>query len=328
MNIPITTLEQLIVNTLRKKYDVEDVTHLKEIILFGELSEKKSHGIVRLLIGKSSVMAQQPTGKPTLHRRTKVSSIIEGNMNPGMLVGSMATQEVIRIAKEHDFGIVGTKQSNSTSGCLTYYLEQIATQDLIGVIMTQSPKSTVAYGGIEPLFGTNPIGFGIPATPEPLVFDMATSAISFGALLKAQALHEQIPENVAIDKEGNPTTDPTRAMEGATLAFDKSYKGSGLAMMVEILSGVWPGADFVGKNPDGAWGNTFIAFSPGLLSDINLFKERMVTLIETVRNSKTKSGQQVRIPGEHTIQERNKNIKNGTVDIDENLLDELKKQAA
>jgi LDH2 family malate/lactate/ureidoglycolate dehydrogenase len=153
---------------------------------------------------------------------------------------------------------------------------------------------------------------------------MATSAISFGALLKAQALHESIPENVAIDRDGNPTTDPTRAMEGATLAFDKSYKGSGLAMMVEILSGVWPGADFVGKNPDGAWGNTFMAFSPALLSDLDEFKRRMTVLVETVRNSKTKDGHKIRIPGEHTLLVRDQSLDRGTVEVDEELFAALK----
>lgn len=328
MQITITELESLTLTTLQQKYSKKDALLIKDVVIFGELSEKTSHGIIRLFTGNSSIMAQNPTGEPTITHKTKLSSIIEGNNNPGMLIGPLAMKEAIKIGKEHGFGIVGTRKSTSSSGCISYYLEQIAKENLITIIMAQSPVSTVAHGGIEPLFGTNPISFGIPSLPQPLLFDMATAAISFGAMLKAKELIQQLPPNVALDKSGNPTTDPQKAMEGATLAFDNSYKGSGLAMMVEILSGAWPGADFVGKNPEGGWGNTFMVFSPDLLSDIDVFKQNTSILIETVRASKTKNGNTVRIPGENTINVRNSNIKSGTIEIEEKIYNELKKVAS
>ena len=189
--------------------------------------------------------------------------------------------------------------------------------------MAESPVSTAPYGGIQPLFGTNPISFGIPANPQPLIFDMATSAISFGALLKAKVVGEQLPKNVAVDKDGNPTTDPNKAIEGATLAFDNSYKGSGLAMMVEILAGLWPGADFVGQNESGGWGNLFMAFSPGLLLNDEEFKEKAKKLVETVRNSKTRDGGKVRIPGESTLDTRDNNLRIGVIEVDDKLIEEI-----
>lgn len=328
MKVPIDELNQLITKTLRQKYDEEDTEKIRNVLLFGELSGKTSHGIVRLAVGNSSVMAQHPTGKPTIIHKTKLSSLIVGNGNPGMLVGSLAMQEVIQIGKKHGFGLVGTRQTNSSSGCISYYLEKIAQQYLIAIIMAQSPKSTVAYGGIEPLFGTNPIAFGIPSLPQPIIFDMATAAISFGAILKSKELGEKLPMHVALDSQGNMTTDPAKAIEGATYAFDNSYKGSGLAMMVEILSGVWPGADFVGKNPEGGWGNTFMAFSPDLLMEPEKFKQNAQKLIETVRQSKTADNTQVRISGERTLTTRNKHIQEGYVVIDDHLFNELKKAAA
>lgn len=327
MKITIQELESLVTTTLRKKYSDKNALLIRDVIIFGELSGKTSHGIIRLFTGNSSIMAQNPTGEPTITHKTKLSSIVEGNKNPGMLIGPIAMKEAIRIGKEHGFGIVGTRKSTSSSGCISYYLEKIAKENLIAIIMAQSPVSTIAYGGIEPLFGTNPISFGIPSHPRPLLFDMATAAISFGAILKAKELKQQLPSNVALDKTGNPTTDPTQAIEGATLAFDNSYKGSGLAMMVEILSGTWPGADFVGKNPEGGWGNTFMVFSPDLLSDIEVFKQNTSLLIETVRVSKTKNGSSVRIPGENTINVRDSNVKLGTITIEDGLYNDLKKVA-
>lgn len=328
MKIKVTDLTHLVLLSLRKKYSEENARLIAEVLLFGQLSGKTSHGIVRLLIGDSSILALNPKEAPVTINKSKYSSLIIGNGNPGMLIGQLAKKEVIRLAKESGIGIVGTKGTSSSSGCLSYYLEKIASADLIGIIMAQSPPSTPISGGIEPLFGTNPISFGIPSEPTPLIFDMATSAISFGALLKAETLHQQLPPNVAIDKEGNPTTDPAVAMDGATLPFDNSYKGAGLAMMVEILSGLWPGADFSGLNPSGGWGNLFITASPTILMDPKEFKGKVHLLMNRIRTSRTKTGEKVRIPGENTINTRNESLKHGVVDIEDNLYRALQQAAA
>lgn len=325
MKVKIVELERLILSSLRKKYDEKDARPMADVLLFGQLSGKTSHGIIRLLVGESSILALNPKNKPKIINKSKHSSLIIGNGNPGMLVGPLAMHKVMQIAKNQGVGIVGTKDTSSSSGCLSYYLEKIASENLIGIIMAQSPPSTPVSGGIEPLFGTNPMSFGIPSNPHPFIFDMATSAISFGALLKAKTLGQKIPTNVAIDKYGDPTTDPDEAMQGATLPFDNSYKGVGLAMIVEILSGLWPGADFSGLNEQGGWGNLFIAFNPNLLMDVKEFKEKVHLLLEKARHSKIKSGERVRIPGEQTIDTRNQSLKLGVIDIEDNLYHELQK---
>lgn len=328
MKIRISELRSLIKSALLKKYSEPQANLIADVMMFGEMSGKSSHGIVRLLIGKYSVMAQEPKGKPELVKKTKASTLIKSNGNPGMLVGPLAMDEVIRIAKENGFGVVGTKENFGSSGCLSYYLEKIAEENLIGVVMAQSPVSTAPYGGLEPLFGTNPMSFGIPATPRPLVFDMATSAIAFGAMVRARELGLKLPENVAVDKEGNMTTDPVKAIEGATLSFDNSYKGCGLAMMVEILAGIWPGADYAGLNISGGWGNLFMAFSPDLLISIDEFRKKTKEFVETVRNSKTKDGSKIRIPGEKTIEKRNECLETGEVEVDEKLYNQIKEFVA
>ncbi|MBI5614606.1 Ldh family oxidoreductase [Candidatus Gottesmanbacteria bacterium] len=323
MKIQISDLRQLILSSLRKKYAEEDAQSMTEVLLFGQLSGKTSHGIVRLFVGNSSILSQNPTSKPQITTQSELSSIITGYGNPGMLVGQIAVKEVIQIAKKKGIGLVGTNGTNTSSGCLSYYLEKIALENLIGIIMAQSPPSTPAYGGIEPLFGTNPISFGIPSKPRPLIFDMATSAISFGAMLKAKTLNQKLPDNVAIDKHGNPTTDPEEAMKGATLPFDNSYKGAGLAMMVEILSGLWTGADFSGLNNKGGWGNLFIAFNPKIFMSENEFKDKVSLLLEKMRSSKTKTGEKVRIPGERTLDTRDASLKCGWIEIEDHLFQEL-----
>jgi len=312
----------LVIKAMGKKYDQEDSARMADLVMFGELSGRVSHGLVRLLSG-ASIISQNPTGKADIVKVTKLSSMIEGNGNPGMLVGSLACDEVIRIAKENDFGIVGTRGTHTSSGSLTYYLEKIAKEDLIGIVMSESPMSTPPYGGIEPLFGTNPIGFGIPADPRPVIFDMGTTAITFGELLNARALGKTIPNGVALDKDGKPTTDPEKAMKGATLPFDKSYKGAGLCLMVEILAGTLPHSCYAGIDEERGWGNMFLAFTPKLLGDVNEFKNRMEIMINKIRNSKTKDGSQVRIVGEKTLDTRNDSLKAGEIEIADKIYELL-----
>lgn len=194
--------------------------------------------------------------------------------------------------------------------------------------MAESPRSTPPHGGHEPIFGTNPMSFGIPTDPKPLIFDMATSAITFGDILKAKTLGKQLPENTVLDSEGNPTTDPMKAFNGGlTLPFGNHYKSAGLAIMVEILAGILPGAGFGGLNSSDGWGNLFIAFSPNLLLSEEEFKKKTKELIEKVRHSKTKNGQKIRIMGEQTISIRDSNIKKGGIEIEDKLIKELAKFA-
>lgn len=316
MKIRNEELAGLIKKVLQKKFSEAESNLISEVIMFGELSGKTSHGVVRL----ENVVNKKITGKPTVVKKTKTSVLIEGHGNSGILIAQLATSEVIKLAKENGMGIVGTRGTFSSSGSLSYYLEKIAKEGLIGIIMAESPEGVPPHGSTQPLFGTNPISFGIPADPSPLLFDMATSAISYGAILKAKALGQSLPENVAIDSEGVPTTNPEQALTGAILPFDNSYKGAGLAMIVEILAGILPGATFAIHNKEAGWGNLFFAFSPNLLMEEGMFKDKVHILRETIRNAKTKTGVKVRIPGEKTIETRDTNLKKGWIDVDEKLI--------
>lgn len=325
--ISIKELRSLVLKALGKRYDQEQSEKIADVLMFGELSGHSSHGVIRLFSGECSILSQQSNGKPNIRHKTKVSSLIEGNANPGMLVGSLACDEVIRLAKDSGFGLVGTNTSFSSSGCLSYYLDKIAKANLIGVVMAQSLYSTPPHGGIEPMFGTNPIGFSFPTDSDPFIFDMATAAITFGDLLKAQELGQQLPENVAIDKDGNKTTSPDAAIDGATLPFDDSYKGAGLAMVIEILAGIWPVASFAKYNQEDGWGNLFIAMSPELLSDTETFKRKVRNLIESVRNSKTLDGSKIRISGESTMAKYRANLERGEIELDDLLVEKMREAA-
>ena len=325
MKIEIKKLENLLKSALRTKYDNNYIELMLPVIMFGELAGVKSHGIIRVCSTGESILSRDPKGRPQIISRTKIAKLIDAKGNPGMLVGAIACNEVIKIAKKMGVGVVGTKGSTSSSGSLTYYLEKIVEDDLIAMIMARAPSDVAPFGGLERLLGTNPMSFGIPADTQPFIHDMATAAISYGAVARAKGLGEELPEGVAIDVEGNITRDAEKALRGAFLTFDRSYKGFGLSMIVEILAGVLPGANFLDLEEGDGWGNLFIAFDPNILSDIMVFKEKVRKMVERVRNSRSKDGDKIRIPGENKIILRDKALEGGWVDVDEKILDDIKK---
>jgi len=327
MKIKISELEKKVETILQSEYSPEEANIIKEVVMFGELSGRPTHGLIRLMKENYGAFTGKISEKPQYIRKTKVSTLIHGHNNVGMLVASLATQEVIKLAKETSIGIVGTKGSVNSTGSLSYYLNKIANESLIGIIFTQSPPVIAPFNVKKALFGSNPIGFTIPSHPYPIIFDMSTSAITYGSIMKARMENKNLPENVALDKNGNITVDPSEAVEGATLPFDNSYKGSGLAMIVELLSAVWTGGGYEGLHEENGCGNLFIALSPNLLSEIETLKQNAQEFIEMLRNAPTRDGVTVRIPGENTLKTYENNLSRGEIEVSDEIYKKLLEQA-
>ncbi len=141
-------------------------------------------------------------------------------------------------------------------------------------------------------------------------------------LVLAKARGESIPTHTAIDKDGTPTTDPGAAMDGALLSFDRDYKGSGLAMMIEILGGPLVGATY--GQIEGEWGSLFLAIDPNLLVDLSAFKANCSDLIQKVKAVRKADGvDEIRIPGERASLSRKEAEKTGMVEVDDAILKQL-----
>lgn len=326
MVIKISDLTNLVSNVLRSEYSQEEARLIQEVVLFGELSGRSSHGILRLIKENYGVFVKGKRGKPEYIHKTKVSTLIDGKGNPGMLIGPLAMIEAIRLAQEQSIGIVGTKGSFNSIGALSYYCEQIASKNYIGVIFAQAAPDIAPFNSRVALFGTNPIAFSIPSVPHPIIFDMSTSAITRGSLIKYKAEGLKIPINTAIDNEGNITTDPQKALDGATLPFDASYKGSGLAMMVEMLAALWPGASYEGMHEEDGWGNVFMVLSPDLLSNTDTLKKKSQEFIEKLKSSPVRDGKPIRIPGDRTLGVMEENIRKEEIEIDDRIYTAINKQ--
>ena len=322
MRIKLSALKELLTNKFTSTYySKSQAEKISEVLLYAEMSGKNTQGIVKL-IGTEPMQKIKPKHEPKFVKETKLTALINGGGNAAPLVCQMATDIVIDKCRENGMAIVGTNNTFASSGAIGFYADRMAKEDLIGIVFAGSPGGVAPFGGIDPLFGTNPIAFGFPTESDPLIFDFATSAITWYGLVRAKALGQKLPEGVAVDSKGNLTSDPDKAMEGAILPFDKNYKGYGLSLMVEILTGPLVGGTFADLNGD--WSNLFIAIDPDQLIGRKEFKVNCSKLIGIVKKSRKQKGfREILIPGEKGLRMR-KGIENsGEIEIDDKLVEML-----
>ncbi|MHB1161899.1 MAG: Ldh family oxidoreductase [Chloroflexota bacterium] len=203
-----------------------------------------THGITRLPIFVERLRSGLVDGNSagTVVSEGDSSAVYDGQNGLGPVVSTRAMELAIRKA-EHGVGFVAVRNSNFY-GTAAYYAMMALPRDMIGVSMTNCPPIMAAWGSRRGFLGTNPLAIAAPAGEErPFVLDMATSVIAKGAIHLAAKRGESIPLSWALDKEGEPTTDPKAAIEGVVLPLG-GHKGFGLAMAIDILSGILSGGLF------------------------------------------------------------------------------------
>lgn len=325
MKIKITKLENLVKKALKKYgYSPKETKIIKDVLMYAQL-RGNNQGIVKL-IGKG--MPKSSEAKDIeMAKETKLSVLLNGNYNQGMVVMKTALEKAVKKAKRYGFGIVGTFNTSTSTGAIGYYANEIAKLGYMGFIFAGSPETVNTHGSYEPIFGTNPLAIGIPTENDPIVLDMATAAIAYFGLVEAKTAGKSIKEGIAYDAEGNITTDPAKAMDGAIRPFDFSYKGAGLAMMVEVLTGPLVKASFTGVGDTAKnWGNLIFVIDPELLTERAEFIKQTSQLVEKVKGTKKLPGvDEIFVPGEKGNRIAKARIESEEIDVEDNLLNELKK---
>lgn len=323
MQVRIEDVEKKVVKLLSRNLTKKEATRVVEPMIWSEMAGVSTQGLIKL-VGPNGLQHIVPKGKVTVEKDTKLSALINCNGNPGFLGCQAAADLVVKKAKKKGFAIVGVHGYTSSTGVLAFFANKIVSQDLIGIVMTRSPATVAPFGSIEPLFGTNPMAFAFPTNDNPLIFDMATSGITWFGLVQAKMRAQPIPKGVAIDKDGNITEDPAKAMDGAILPFGAGYKGSGLGMVVEIMAGLFANATYCDTAFDKEWGSILMAIDPSLLIDLHRFKQGSSDIAKRIRSARKKSGAEpVRLPSDRMWAAYHEAKKTGTIDLDAKILEEI-----
>ncbi|KAF2997971.1 hypothetical protein E8E13_006443 [Curvularia kusanoi] len=279
-----------------------------------------THGINRI----PSYMARIRQGvldasaSPTLHRVTPAVAQVDGHNGFGFLAAHTGMAAAIDMAKEVGIGMVSVKHSNHF-GMSAWVVQQALDAGMMSLVFTNSSPALPVWGGKSKLMGVSPIACGAPAGKgRPFIVDMAPSVAARGKIYKALRRGEKIPDDWALDKEGQQTQDPAKALEGVMLPMG-GPKGSAIAIMMDVFSGVLSGSAFAGHvtNPydpskPADVGHFLVAIKPDLFMSIEEFKERMDYLYKRVTGSDRMSGtDRIYFPGEIEDLNKEKRLKDG-----------------
>ena len=302
-------------------------------IIKAELTGAPSHGLARLSMYCNRIKKKLINSKPRIKIKKISQSIshIDANNAIGFVAGDIGIKKAINNAKKTGIGLVGIKNSGHY-GLSSFYAEQAVKKNLIIFCFTNAPPAIAPHGARKSLFGTNPICFGTPTNSKiPFILDTSVSMINRGKIRRAAKLGIKIPKGVALDKFGKSTTDPNRALEGVQLPIS-GYRGSGLAWMVDILSGVFTGGNHAGKVKDPFddfsgpqnIGHLFITIKPSLFVGHNYLK-RIKNNIKTIKKlPKIKGTKKILYPGENKYNRYRSNLKK-KIKIPKNIMEDLKK---
>jgi len=335
VKVMATELKELSIAILAKSLPQEEAAIIAETLVDADLCGVSSHGVSRIadyLRRMEDGLIERKT-EITVVQETATTALLDAANGWGQVVSYKAMNTAIDKALEYGTGFVGVKGSNH-NGIAAYYTRMAAERGCIGIAMTNTSATMVPWGAKEPSLGTNPISIAVPVGPgkDPVVLDMATSNVARGKIILAQKKGQSIPEGWAITKDGENTTNPNLAIEGYMLPMGP--KGSGLAIIVDILSGVLTGALF-GKQVPRMYedpvpqqiGHFFGAIQIGGFIDPSLFYDRMEEKVdETVTSEPMKGFDRVYMPGEIELAKKRKQVVEG-IQLSIEIYQELKKTA-
>lgn len=293
-------------------------------LIAAEIDGIPSHGLSRVAYYADQAASGKVKGavEPRLTERGAVINVdagegfafpaIDRGLSPLIDRARESGLAALSVANSHHFGVAG------------HHVEAIARHGLVALGFGNSPAAIAPWGGKDPLFGTNPIAFAAPRKgTDPLVVDLSVSKIARGKVMMAQNRGEPIPDDWALDAEGQPTTDATAAMGGSIRPIGDA-KGSSLALIVELLTAGLSGSSFGYEasslfTADGEpprLGQCFLAIDPSFFGAGAAFTERVESILSTML-----AQEGVRLPGERRLAARSATA--GSLMLDDAVYSEL-----
>ena len=277
-----------------------------DYLIKAELVEAKSHGLTRLKMYCDRIKKKLINPRPNIKIKKISSSIsyINADNSIGFVSSDIGVSQAIKNAKKTGIGLVAIKKSGHF-GLSSFYAEQAVKKNLIVFCFTNAPPALAPYGARKSLFGTNPICFAAPTGKGPFIFDASASIINRGKIRIAEKFGLKIPKGVALNKNGKITTNARQALLGTQLPI-AGYKGSGLAWMVDILSGILTGSSHTGKTRDPFEdfsgpqnvGHLFLTINPRIFPKNNFIKEMKKSIKIVKKLPKAKGFSSILFPGE------------------------------
>ena len=327
----IKKLKPLLIKIFKKHgLNADHATISTNALINAELVGAFGHGLSRLKMYCDRLNKNVINPKPKIKIKKISQSIshIDANNSIGFVAADIGIKQAIENAKKTGIGLVAVKKSGHY-GLSSFYAEQAVKKNLLVFCFTNAPPALAPHGAKKSLFGTNPICFGVPTGKVPFILDTSTSIINRGKIRRAHKLGKKIPYGVALNKSGKITTNAKKALDGTQLPI-AGFKGSGLAWMVDILSGVLTGSNHGGKIKDPFddfsgpqnVGHLFITIDPKVFIGKQFMKEIKKNIKLVKRLPKAKGFSSILYPGERKNKLYKKNL-NKDISIPKKILKEI-----
>ena len=301
MDVRVGQLRAWIQAILRKKYSDEFSKKIAEVIVYGEIIGRPTHGILRLLPNTFGPLNHAPIADPVIERSSDFMVTVHGKENPGMLVAQLGVEQAIELSQKKPMGLVVTNGTFSSSGSMSFYASKLIQQNLVCILCCNTNPILTTFDGVDPFFGTNPLSIGVPNRDQPIVLDFASTKMSYGEILKYKMQGRSLPEGIAVDAQGKSILDPAKVFEGALLPFDGGPKSSGLALMIECLATLFSGASFSGENKEKGWGHFMLYLNPQKLAPQSSWMQTVSDLVQHLQSHQNRQGEDLRIPGQKSL---------------------------
>lgn len=327
--ISITELDELCMSALIAAGIREaDARQCVDHYLENELCGKASHGMVRVVEAVKAVKKYGvPSNDPSIENDKGNMVVLNANRQLAPVACNAALSLAIERAKEHGLALVGVRDYIASSGSMAYYLRRLAQNDLIAIMGCNSVALVAPPGGKARRVGTNPVGIAIPSDNNQMIADFGTGAIAYGKIMVMKDKGENVPEGVMIDADGNPSTNPKDAYDGAILPM-QNYKGFALGLMVELLAGPLIGATAIKQDLYDNDGLFMIVIDASYMEHKN-YKSAISNALQEVKDTPlTDEYEVINLPGERSQAILDKHRKTGTIDVADKTLNDLRDLAS
>lgn len=225
-----------------------------------------SHGVMRLPLYVRAVQAggMVADAPMTWVRSHGATAVLDAGNGFGQVAMGHAVRKARELAATFGTAVVAVRNS-SHYGAGAFWTSQLTGEGLAAMLVSTTGASVTPFGAAEKLLGTNPLTLGFPTgSGEPVLLDMASSAGAYGRIVGAAREGESIPDGWAVDAEGRPTTDASAALDGGYLLPFGGHKGSGLAVLLELLAGPLAGGNLASETTD-MWAEPSLPMGTGHL---------------------------------------------------------------
>ncbi len=304
--LSIERLNELAASALQRAGAAPEMARITaHALVAAEAQGLGSHGLARVAQYAGHLRHGRVNGnaQPAVVRSRAAACLVDADEGLAFPACALAVREAIARARATGAAFAGVTRSHHF-GAAASHLEPVAAAGLVGLAFGNSPAAMPAWGGRRAIFGTNPIAAVFPRRgAPPLTIDLSLSEVARGKLMVAAREGKPIPQGWALDKDGNPTTDPKAGLEGMMLPAG-GVKGAMLALMVELICCALTGAAF-GFEADSFFtdegnrpriGQAFVVIDPDAVGGNDVFHERIETLVATMLLDA-----QVRLPGQRRV---------------------------